>query len=111
MITDKTEQRTSEVEKADEHEIINIKAEKLKGSTKDYDEYQTEKNDKRYHNMYKFPSKWHYFIFLIMFQNSNEMIPIAVRHSLTFSGGELELKQVTVTYFKIQRLQEDFFYN
>lgn len=87
-ITEEPESNLIDFTRLDDHDVVSEKSGKMKEEERKYYEQQQDKKDKKYQNTFSFPSKYHYFIFLIMFQNSNEMIPITVRHSLTFSGGK-----------------------
>lgn len=89
-ITEEPKRREIETTKPDQSDTISIRSLKLKESEKRKYHNQQDKKDKKYEHMFNFRSKYHYFVFLIMFQNSNEMIPIAIRHILTFSGGKLK---------------------
>lgn len=88
-IKENPQSKVIEDTRSDDHgDTISIKSNKVEENikVKSYDPWE-DKKDANYQRVFNFPSKYHYFIFLIMFQNSNDMIPIAVRHSLTFSGG------------------------
>lgn len=95
-ITDTTVSKIIEDTRGEEHDQTNIKPHIIEKIVKKTDEQEQLHNDQKYQNMFKFPSKYHYFIFLIMFQNSNEMTSIAVRHALTFSGGGFLLQLIAV---------------
>lgn len=86
---DEPESKIIEVPKSTEdYDSVSLRSENIKKDVRKRDDYSQDKKDKKYQATFNFPSKFHYFVFLIMFQNSNEMIPVAVRHSLTFSGGK-----------------------
>lgn len=89
-ITDDAPQsKIIEVPKAtEEYDTVSLRSISTKKEEKKYEDYSQDKKDQKYQTKFNFPSKYHYFVFLIMFQNSNEMIPIAVRHCITFSGGK-----------------------
>lgn len=110
-ITDDAPQsKIIEVPKAiEEYDTVSLKSISTKREEKTYEDYSQDKKDKKYQTKFNFPSKYHYFVFLIMFQNSNEMIPIAVRHCITFSGGKFY--KIADKKSIITELQEDFYCN
>lgn len=87
-ITEQPQSKVIEISKLDEHDTTSVKSLSIRKEEKKYYDYSQDRKEIRYQQMFNFSSKYHYFVFLIMFQNSNEMIPICVRHALTFSGGK-----------------------
>lgn len=88
-ITDLPESKIIEEARiADDYDTASLRSVRIKKEERKRIEYTPVKKDKKYKYMFNFPSKYHYFIFLIMFQNSNEIIPIAIRHCYAISGGE-----------------------
>lgn len=87
-ITERAESKVIDSIRQEEGDVVSVKSfEKAKTEEKEYYEDLRDRKDAKYHVRFNFPSKYYYFVFLMMFQNSNEMLPLTVRHVLTLSGG------------------------